>query len=311
MDDGKLAEAVFVLEATELQPGVPVEVSLHWNASDHDFGRRYYVQVPPEASELEVQFRTRVVKPGAEAGLFLSSQEIWPNWVQHENAHRILSDGVETITVPRPVDGWRAAYFILVRGAESTGRETQTLEGTLVARVNEIAGTTPDPDFCVTRTCGVGQGDCDPGQCADGLVCAPDVGPQYGLPAIYDVCELPGGSSTPDPHRCRDYGPCGVGQGDCDPGQCGAGLVCAADVGSQYGLPAHYDVCEVPSGTLTQAPDPHFCASGGPNYPCEAGEGDCDPGQCAAGLVCAMDVGPTYGLPAIYDVCEVPSGGSG
>ena len=36
---------------------------------------------------------------------------------------------------------------------------------------------TPDPDFCVTRTCGVGQGDCDPGQCADGLVCAPDVGP--------------------------------------------------------------------------------------------------------------------------------------
>ncbi len=166
----------------------------------------------------------------------------------------------------------------------------------------------PDPDFCVTRPCGVGQGDCDPGQCAAGLVCAADVGSRYGLPAHYDVCERPGGSSTPDPHLCRDYGPCGVGQGDCDPGQCEAGLVCAADVGPQYGFPAIYDVCEVPSGTLTQAPDPHFCVPGGVHYPCEAGEGDCDPGQCAAGLVCATDVGATYGLPAIYDVCEVPSG---
>ena len=167
---------------------------------------------------------------------------------------------------------------------------------------------TPDPDFCVTRTCGVGQGDCDPGQCADGLVCAADVGSQYGLPAHYDVCEMPSGAGSPNPDLCRDYGPCGAGQGDCDPGQCEAGLVCAADVGSQYGLPAIYDVCEVPNDTLTQAPDPHFCAPGGLNYPCGAGEGDCDPGQCAAGLVCATDVGPTYGLPAIYDVCEVPSG---
>ena len=107
----------------------------------------------------------------------------------------------------------------------------------------------PDPDYCRDYgPCGVGQGDCDPGQCAAGLVCATDVGPQYGLPAIYDVCELPEGSSTPDLHLCRDYGPCGVGQGDCDPGQCAAGLVCAADVGPQYGLPAIYDVCEVPRG---------------------------------------------------------------
>ena len=55
-------------------------------------------------------------------------------------------------------------------------------------------------------------------------------------------------SSLPDPHFCRDFGPCGVGQGDCDPGQCGAGLGCVNDVGAQYGLPAHYDVCEMPSG---------------------------------------------------------------
>ena len=51
-----------------------------------------------------------------------------------------------------------------------------------------------------------------------------------------------------DPDYCQDYGPCSAGQGDCDPGQCDEGLVCAADVGAQYGLPAHYDVCEVPPG---------------------------------------------------------------
>ena len=168
---------------------------------------------------------------------------------------------------------------------------------------------TPDPDFCVTRTCGVGQGDCDPGQCADGLVCAADVGPQYGLPAHYDVCEMPSGGETgsPNPDLCRDYGPCGAGQGDCDPGQCGAGLVCVNDVGAQYGLPAYYDVCEVPSGTPSGDPDPDLCRDYGP---CGVGQGDCDPGQCGEGLVCVADVGPQYGLPAIYDVCEVPSGSS-
>ena len=166
----------------------------------------------------------------------------------------------------------------------------------------------PDPDFCQDYgPCSAGLGDCDPGQCAVGLVCANDVGAQYGLPAHYDVCETPngGGTGVPNPDLCRDYGPCGVGQGDCDPRQCGEGLVCANDVGAQYGLPAHYDVCEVPSGNTPPAPDPDYCRDYGP---CGVGQGDCDPGQCAVGLVCAADVGPQYGLPAIYDVCEVPSG---
>ena len=313
----------------------------------------------------------------------------------------------------------------------------------------------PDPDLCQDYgPCSAGQGDCDPGQCARGLVCVNDVGAQYGLPAHYDVCEV-----GPDPDFCQKDGPCSVGQGDCDPGQCGVGLVCANDVGAQYGLPAHYDVCEadpdkilfeddmesgvgdwgehtlwaltttvsrsgthawssqgkyqgyavqldspwidltsVDSATLTfwhrsdfasttearvsvayftedgewkvqalryftgtrttwqqvildltpfvgrpiyfifdfaQAPwfddrtlmvdgwyiddvvvyssdsntsltpDPDYCRDHGP---CSAGQGDCDPGQCADGLVCVADVGPQYGLPAIYDVCEVPSG---
>ena len=103
----------------------------------------------------------------------------------------------------------------------------------------------PDPDYCVTHSCGIGDGDCDPGQCDEG-VCVNDVGAQYGLPAHYDVCEARGGGGGNPGHAdyCRDYGPCGEGVGDCDPGQCATGLVCAADVGARYGLPAHYDVCE-------------------------------------------------------------------
>ena len=135
MDGGKLAEAVFALEARELQSSVPVEVSLRWNGNDLDF-ERYYMQVPPEASELEVQFSTRTATSGAEAGLFLGLRDIWPDWIRHENAHRILRGGVETITVPRPPDGWPAAYSILIiRATESDGAGARSLEGTLVARV--------------------------------------------------------------------------------------------------------------------------------------------------------------------------------
>ena len=107
----------------------------------------------------------------------------------------------------------------------------------------------PNPDYCVTNYCGIGDGDCDPGQCDEG-VCVNDVGAQHGLPAHYDVSEARG-SGTPDPDYCV-YNDCGVGEGDCDPGQCGAGLVCVNDVGARYGLPAHYDVCEAANTTCPQ-----------------------------------------------------------
>ena len=99
----------------------------------------------------------------------------------------------------------------------------------------------PDPDYCVTRVCQKGEGDCDPGQCAAGLTCVNDVGAQYGLPAHYDVCEV-GSSGGADPDYCV-YNYCGIGDGDCDPGQCDEGT-CVNDVGANYGLPGHYDVCE-------------------------------------------------------------------
>ena len=135
MSTGKLAEAVFALDAIELQPGVPADVSLQWKWSDSDIGWHYYVHVPPEASGLEVEFSTRSVTPGAEAGLFLEPSHVWPEWVRHEDARLILRGGVATLDVRRPPTRWPPAYFILVRAAESDGVGTRVLEGTLVARV--------------------------------------------------------------------------------------------------------------------------------------------------------------------------------
>lgn len=171
----------------------------------------------------------------------------------------------------------------------------------------------PDPDLCrYYGPCPAGNGDCDSNsECQAGLTCVQDVGAKYGYPAYYDVCEA-GGGSRPDPNYCRDYGPCRAGQGDCDPGQCASGLVCANDVGAQYGLPAHYDVCEAQGGNDNGRGQPghvDYCRDYGP---CGVGQGDCDGNsECQSGLQCANDVGAQYGLPADYDVCQEAGGGGG
>lgn len=54
-------------------------------------------------------------------------------------------------------------------------------------------------------------------------------------------CALPVG------HRdyCRDCGPCGSGEGDCDSNsECKSGLSCLHDVGTQYGFDELTDVCD-------------------------------------------------------------------
>jgi endonuclease/exonuclease/phosphatase family metal-dependent hydrolase len=52
-----------------------------------------------------------------------------------------------------------------------------------------------------------------------------------------------------------DIAPCPLclaGQGDCDSAvECAPGLVCSTDAGAAYGLPADYDVCEIPPATIT------------------------------------------------------------
>ena len=49
----------------------------------------------------------------------------------------------------------------------------------------------------------------------------------------------------PGDDYCALYGPCSEGLGDCDgDSQCESGLICAPDVGANYGWPSNIDVCE-------------------------------------------------------------------
>jgi hypothetical protein len=112
----------------------------------------------------------------------------------------------------------------------------------------------PGPDWCKDcGPCAEGEGDCDGDvECEAGLICAQDVGANYGWPPSRDVCEQPSGGApcdvfVPGPDWCKDCGPCAEGQGDCDGDvECEAGLICAQDVGANYGWPPSRDVCESP-----------------------------------------------------------------
>ncbi len=109
---------------------------------------------------------------------------------------------------------------------------------------------------------------------------------------------------------CSDSlcGPCTEGQGDCDSdAECGDGLVCASNVGADFGLPATMDVCQLPGERVCAKPvgDWGYCSDSACR-PCNDGQGDCDSdAQCAEGLVCRFNSGEKYGLPANMDVCEV------
>ena len=134
MDDGQFAEAVFDTWSTELQSAVPVEVALQgrtWEGRVPDF-ERYYVVPTPDASEIEIEFRTRTAT-GGEAGLFAAASDLWPNRVHQDTADLVLRAGeVRRMRIARPPGRWPAAYLILVRGAEGSGSR---LEGTLAATV--------------------------------------------------------------------------------------------------------------------------------------------------------------------------------
>ncbi|GEM_PF-1092797 len=172
-------------------------------------------------------------------------------------------------------------------------------------------------DYCADPQCGpcaAGQGDCDSdSECQGDLVCLHDRGQDFGFPAAVDVCgDKPTGTCALTPGDwgyCSDplCGPCAEGQGDCDSdAECAPGLVCAFNVGADYGLPASMDVCEKPKETVcTRSPgDWGFCSDPACG-PCEPGQGDCDQDRdCASGLKCSPNVGEKYGLPPSMDVCE-------
>ena len=160
-------------------------------------------------------------------------------------------------------------------------------------------------DYCRDYgPCAVGEGDCDSNsECQNGLYCSRDIGTLYGFRADYDVCEAdPERSQNGHVDYCRDFGPCEVGQGDCDgDSQCQSGLRCSQDIGANYGFPPNYDVCEA-NPERGQNGHVDYCRDFGP---CSAGQGDCDSAsECESGLQCSRDIGANYGFPANYDVCE-------
>ena len=170
------------------------------------------------------------------------------------------------------------------------------------------------PAFC--RDCGPcadGEGDCDrDSDCASGLICADNVGADFGFAPGIDVCtSLTSTCPWPPghPRLCADCGPCANGEGDCDgDGQCVPGTRCIDNVGADFGFAPGIDMCLAeappPGGCNLPAGHPDFCADCGP---CGVGQGDCDRDlDCAPGLDCVDDIGPQFGFGARVDVCMPP-----
>jgi len=174
-------------------------------------------------------------------------------------------------------------------------------------------------DYCADPACGPcgdGEGDCDAdSECGTGLACLQDDGVAHGFAASVDVCGTPPVGACPLTNGDWDYcndpfcGPCSAGQGDCDSNaDCADGLICAFDVGADYGFTASLDVCVAPASNACrkQVGDWGYCTDPACG-PCTEGQGDCDSNQeCAEGLQCGFNAGEQYGLPANMDVCIKP-----
>ncbi len=140
------------------------------------------------------------------------------------------------------------------------------------------------------------------------------------------------GAAVGQSNYCADpANRCAVGEGRCvGDAQCQPGLICAADLGTRYGITnPDLDVCTFPH-CVNGALDPDLSETGldcgGPcgfcdrpptwingnsafcskAFPCDRGQGTCAPPirPCGVGLVCAEDWATRYGLfKADVDVC--------
>jgi len=149
--------------------------------------------------------------------------------------------------------------------------------------------------------CADGDGDCDTdSDCWSGH-CAHDVGANYGVDSLFDVCETPACSpSNLDWNCCTSSSPCADKQGDCDyDSECMSGN-CVHNVGLQYGVTTSFDVCE--ASVCTPANMDWSCCTA--SRPCAAGNGDCDyDSDCLTGY-CGHNVGSNYGATSSFDICE-------
>jgi hypothetical protein len=98
------------------------------------------------------------------------------------------------------------------------------------------------------------------------------------LASANDTCDAPPGSK--DYCASWECGPCWEGEGDCDPGQCGAGYTCAEE--------GDVDRCR-PIDTCDAAPESSDYCSPKQCGRCGLAEGDCEPGQCRLGLECVEE----------------------
>lgn len=160
-----------------------------------------------------------------------------------------------------------------VNGLEEAGLGENGVDcgGPCGACPSACSGQNGEGGFCTPACpCGSGEGDCDTdGDCAEGLVCGDDNGPQYLMPVGHDVCV-----SAACANGLLNAGEDGV---DCG-GSCGECLYCTGSSGD-------VDYCDA------------FCA-------CENGQGDCDlDSECASGLVCGTDNGPQFDMPEGHDAC--------
>ena len=102
---------------------------------------------------------------------------------------------------------------------------------------SDVDGTGDACDNC-PNTCNTNQLDADSDGTGDVCDDTPGCG-GCGQP----VCEKP--CAYPGDNYCTLYGPCSEGLGDCDnDAECANGLICAQDVGANYGWPSNVDVCE-------------------------------------------------------------------
>ena len=124
-----------------------------------------------------------------------------------------------------------------------------------------------DPEF----PCEAGEGDCDDSNdCAQGLVCRPDVGRRFKMDPTFDVCV---------PLHCYN----GIQDEDEEQVDCG-GAACGKCL--RIGANGQGTFCDDPA------------------FPCDVGEGDCDADlQCGDGLVCKRDIGAKFHMRSDFDVC--------
>jgi Tol biopolymer transport system component len=166
-------------------------------------------------------------------------------------------------------------FFLFACSApERTDTEVATAHGLRKDR----GGVNGDFDYCTgTLSCNSGEGDCDSNaQCTAGLglVCGTDNGPNFMMPADWDVC-VPAHCTNNISDADED-----IARADCG-GSCGA---CTCP-----GVPGSAGYCS-------------------PSCPCGQGAGDCDShADCAAGLICGVNNGPAFGLPAGFEVCIAPT----